>query len=124
MRYHVDTDFLVFAFSIDGDERDLLKKLTESDAEIQISAIAWYEFARGPRTPDQLALARSLFMEDGIIPFSQEIACISAEVFRSLGSPRRKDADIAIGVTASCMDAVLMTRNATDFAGIPHLRTE
>ena len=124
MRYHIDTDFLVFALSVAGAERELLLKLTESEAEIQISAIAWYEFARGPRTPDQLAIARSLFMEDGIIPFSEEIASISAEVFRSLGSPRRKAADIAIGVTASCLDAVLLTRNDYDFAGIPHLRTE
>ena len=105
-----------------GDERDLLMKLTESEAEIQISSIAWYEFARGPRTPDQLAVARSLLMEDGIIPFSEDIASLSAGVFRSLGSPRRKAADIAISVTASCMDAVLLTRNAADFAGIPHLR--
>lgn len=124
MRYHIDTDFLIFAVSIAGAERDLLLKLTESEAEIQISAIAWNEFARGPRTPDQLAVARSLFMEDGIVPFSEEIASISAEVFRNLGSPRRKAADIAIGVTASCMDAVLLTRNDNDFAGIPHLKTE
>lgn len=124
MRYHLDTDFLVFALSYAGPERDRLLELAESEAEIQISAVAWYEFARGERTPEQLAVARSLFFEDGIIPFSEEIAAISAEVFRSLGSPRRKAADIAIGVTASCMDAVLLTRNADDFAGIPRLRTE
>jgi predicted nucleic acid-binding protein len=124
MRYHLDTDFLVFALSSAGMERDLLMKLAESEAEIQMSAVAWYEFARGPRTPEQVAVARSLFLEDGVIPFSEEISFISSEVFRSLGSPRRKAADIAIGVTASCMDAILLTRNANDFAGIPHLRME
>ena len=39
-------------------------------------------------------------------------------------SPRRRAADIAIGVTAAAMDAVLLTRNARDLAGIPDLRLE
>jgi predicted nucleic acid-binding protein len=78
MPYHLDTDFLVLALSSAGPERNRLLQLAESEAEIQISAIVWYEFARGPRTPEQLAVARSLFFEDGIIPFSEEIATLSA----------------------------------------------
>jgi len=124
MRYHLDTDFLVVALSRAGQERTRLLQLAETEAEIQISAIAWYEFSRGPRTPEQLAVARSLFFEDGVVPFSEEIATISAEVFRNLGSPRRRAADIAIGVTASCLQATLLTCNASDFAGIPHLQTD
>ncbi len=124
MRYQLDTDFLVIALSSAGPERIRLLQLADSEAEIQISAIAWYEFARGPRTPEQLTVARSLFFEDGIIPFSEEMATIAAEVFRNLGSPRKRAADVAIGVSAACMGAVLLTRNASDFAGIPHLQTE
>ena len=33
-------------------------------------------------------------------------------------------ADIAIGVTAASMNAVLLTRNTRDFAGIPTLTLE
>ena len=124
MRYHLDTDFLVVALSSAGKERTRLLELAESDAEIQISAVAWYEFSRGPRTPEQLAVARSMFFEDGVVPFSEEIATISAEVFRNLGSPRRRAADIAIGVTAACFEANLLTRNANDFAGVPRLQIE
>lgn len=124
MRVHLDTDFLVFAVSQQGPERQRLTELAESDAEIQISAVAWYEFSRGPRTPEQLAVARSFFFEDGIVPFSEELAALSGEVFRRLGSPRRRAADIAIGVTAASMDALLLTRNARDFAGIPGLEAE
>jgi predicted nucleic acid-binding protein len=123
MRFHLDTDFLVGALSRSGSERTRLLQLAESESEIQISAIAWYEFSRGPRTPDQLAVARSFFFEDGIIPFSEELATIGAEVFRNLGSPRRRAADIAIGVTAASMGATLLTLNPGDFAGIPHLQT-
>jgi predicted nucleic acid-binding protein len=124
MRYHLDTDFLVIALSRSGPERVRLAQLADSEAEIQISAVAWYEFSRGPRTPDQLAIARSFFFEDGIIPFSEELATIAGEVFRSLGSPRRRAADIAIGVTAASMEATLLTSNPGDFAGIPHLQIQ
>jgi len=58
------------------------------------------------------------------MPFSEELAAIAAEVFRSLGSPRKRAADIAIGVIAASMDAVLLIRNAKDFAGIPLLQLE
>jgi len=124
MRVHLDTDFLVFALSQTGPERQRLLELADSDTEIQISAVAWYEFSRGPRTAEQLAVARVLFTEDGVIPFSEELAEAAAEVFRRLGSPRRRAADVAIGVTAAEMGALLLTRNSRDFAGIPDLELE
>jgi predicted nucleic acid-binding protein len=124
MLFHLDTDFLVYALSTAGPERRRLTALADSDAEIQISAVAWYEFSRGPRTPEQLAVARSFFAGEGVIPFSEELAELAAEVFRRLGSPRRRAADVAIGVTATAHEAVLLTRNAQDFAGIPDLTVE
>jgi predicted nucleic acid-binding protein len=98
--------------------------LLGSDARVEMSAIAWYEFARGPRTPEQLAVARTMFDEHGIVPFSEEIAAAAADQFRRLGSPRRRAADVAIGVTARSRGAILLTRNARDFAGIDGLVTE
>ncbi len=121
MRVHLDTDFLVHAVSRAGPERFRLLELAESEANIEMSAIAWYEFARGPRTAQQLAVARSFFSDDGIIPFSEDIAAETAEVFRRLGSPRRRAADFAIGVTALTFRAGLLTRNRRDFAGIEGL---
>ena len=121
MLVHLDTDFLIYALGTTGPERTRLIALAESGSEIGLSAVAWYEFSRGPRTPEQLATARSFFGADGIIPFSESIAEAAADVFRSLGSPRRRAADISIGVTASIAGATLMTRNARDFAGIPDL---
>ena len=124
MRYHLDTDFMVYALSIPGPERRRLRSLADSDAEVQMSAVAWYEFSRGPRTPEQLAVARSFLGEDGVLAFSEGIAAEAADVFRRLGSPRKRAADVAIGVTAAAHEAVLVTRNARDFAGIPGLRCE
>jgi predicted nucleic acid-binding protein len=124
MRIQVDTDFLIYALSQAGAERNRLRRAAESDAVLQISAVAWYEFSRGPRLPEQIAVARSLFGADGVIPFDETLAAHAAEIFRRLGSPRRRTADIAIGVTAAASAAVLLTRNARDFAGIPDLELE
>jgi len=121
---HLDTDFLVYALSVRGRERERLEQLVRSDAEIEISAVAWHEFSRGPRTPEQLAVARTLFGNDGIVPFSEGLAEASAEVFRTLGSPRKRAGDIAIGVTAAAAGASLLTRNTKDFAGIPGVDLE
>jgi predicted nucleic acid-binding protein len=124
MKVHLDTDFLVHALSTEGPERRRLREIADSDATLEMSAVAWYEFSRGPRTPEQLAVARSFFSEDGIIPLSEELAALAAENFRRLGSPRRHSADIAIGVTAVALGARLLTCNARDFAGIADLIVE
>ncbi|MBI3925609.1 MAG: hypothetical protein HY319_08720 [Armatimonadetes bacterium] len=96
--------------------------LVDSGAQVGISAVAWYEFSRGPRTPQQLAVARSFFGPEGVASFSEAVAADAAEVFRSLGCPRTRGNDIAIGVTAVHHGALLLTRNMRDFAGIPDLQ--
>lgn len=123
-RFHLDTDFLVFALSIAGPERERLRALVDGEATLETSSVAWYEFCRGQRTPEQTAVARDLFARDGIIPLDEPIAERAAEEFRRLGSPRKRAADIAIGVTAVVRDAVLLSRNAEDFEGIEGLRLE
>ena len=124
MRIQLDTDFLIYALSQTGAERNRLRRAAESEAVLQISAVAWYEFCRGPRLPEQIAVARSLFAADGVVPLDENLANHAAEIFRRLGSPRRRAADIAIGVTAAATSALLLTRNARDFAGIPDLELE
>ena len=124
MTVHVDTDFLVKAVTNAGWERRRLLQLADSDRAIEISAVAWYEFSRGPRTPEQIATARAFFATDAVIPLSEELAASAADTFRLLGSPRRRAADIAIGVTAAARDATLLSRNSRDFAGIPGLLVE
>ena len=43
MRFHLDTDFLVYALSVAGVERRRLRTLADSDDDVQMSAVAWYE---------------------------------------------------------------------------------
>lgn len=122
--YHVDTDVLIYAISMRGPERQRVEKLLASETVIEISSLVWYEFARGPRTPEQLAVVRGMFNDRGVIPFSEELAETAADQFRRLGSPRKRAADIAIGVVARSRNAILLTRNSRDFAGIDGLDLE
>ena len=121
IRYHLDTDFILKAISTKGPEQTLLRRLSDTDAAIEISAIAWYEFCRGPRSPDQEALARSYLEADGIIPFDETVAATAADMFRRLGSPRKRAADIAIAATALSRGARLLSANSRDYSGIEGL---
>lgn len=123
-RFHLDTDFLVYALATTGPERMRLRALAATDAVLEMSAIAWYEFCRGPRTPEQVAVARALFGDAGVLPFSEDLAEVAADLFRRLGSPRQRAADIAIATCALHRSAVLLTRNVQDFAGIEGLQLE
>jgi predicted nucleic acid-binding protein len=120
-RYHLDTDFLVYALSVRGPERERLQELAASDSVLEISALAWHEFCRGPRTAEQVTVARTLFGEDGVVPLTEAFATAAAEQFRKLGSPRRRAADVAIGVVARECGATLLTHNRRDFRGIDAL---
>ena len=122
--YHIDNDFLVHATSHPGPERKRLVDLAATASTLAMSAVPWYEYPRGPRTPEQLALARFILDEDGIVPLSDELATRAAETFRRAGSPRRRANDIAIGITAAARNATLLTCNAADFVGIDGLIIE
>jgi predicted nucleic acid-binding protein len=122
IRYHLDTDFMLKAISAKGPEQTLLRRLSNTDGAIEISAIAWYEFCRGPRSPDQEALARSFLEADGIIPFDEAVAASAADLFRRLGSPRKRAADIAIAATALSRGARLLSANSRDYSGIEGLK--
>ena len=119
--YHLDTDFLVKALFAEGPERDLLRQIADSTAVIEISAIAWYEFCRGPRTPDQVAIARDVLEDDGVIGFDEDLIAHAADLFRRLGSPRKRAADVAIATTALARGARLLTGNVGDYRGIDGL---
>ncbi len=118
---HLDTDFLVFAIAAAGAERSRLRELTREGAEVRVSAVAWYEFCRGPRTPEQIAVAMDVLSDGGVVPFDATLAERAADVFRALGSPRKRAQDVAIAVTAIAAGATLFTRNARDFRGIEGL---
>lgn len=124
-RYHLDTDFLVLATAHRrGPEHERLMELLRSRAFVEISAIAWYEFVRGPRSPEVLASARSVFGENGVLPFDEAVAQRAGDLFRSAAATRRRAADLAIAAHAIGRRATLLTHNPRDYAGIEGLTVE
>ena len=72
MTLHLDTDFLIYALQTTGWERRRLFEVAESNYALCISAVAWYEFSRGPRTPEQLHVPCA---EDGVAFYSTKPNC-------------------------------------------------
>jgi predicted nucleic acid-binding protein len=72
--------------------------------------------------PEQEALARSYLETDGIIPFDETIAANAADLFRRLGSPRKRAADAAIAATALSCGARLLSANSRDYSDIEGLK--
>lgn len=120
-RFHLDTDFLIRALTRAGAEREKLSALLASDAEIEMSALAWYEFERGPRTPEQLAVGRRMVGVQGVLSFDELRASQAAELFRLLEGRKRHGVDIAIAAAALDRDATLLTCNAKDYADVEGL---
>jgi predicted nucleic acid-binding protein len=120
-RYHLDTDFLIKALMSAGEERDVLRRISDSLVEVEMSALAWYEFCRGPRTPEQEAVARSFLEAEGVIAFDEDLAAKAAALFLQLGSPRRRAFDVAIAATAIARGARLLTSNTRDYSDIDGL---
>ena len=121
-RYHLDTDFLILALTRAGAERRRLADLLASDAEVEMSSLAWYEFERGPRTPQQLAVGRRMIGAQGLVAFDEQRATEAAELFRHLAGRKRHGIDIAIAAAALEREATLLTCNARDYAGIDGLQ--
>lgn len=121
-RYHLDTDFLVLATANRrGPEHHRLLELLQSRAFVEISAIAWYEFLRGPRSPEVLAVARAVFGDEGILAFDEVTAQRAADLYRGAAATRRRAADLAIAAHAIGRRATLLTHNPRDYAGIEGL---
>jgi predicted nucleic acid-binding protein len=87
-----------------------------------ISSLVLYEFLRGPRDADQIALQNSLFPIEDLILFGAREAEVSATLYRAVGRARGREIDLAIAACAIVRDAALWTLNVKDFSDIPGLR--
>ena len=90
--------------------------------KLGISAVALFEWLRGPRLPRELEIQEALLPADAALPFETPDARISADIYRSVKGARRREADIAIAACAIRHNAGLWTLNPADFADIPGLR--
>jgi predicted nucleic acid-binding protein len=120
MTVHLDTSFLVHAFS-STERRMAVDRATEQGHILLISSLVQYEWLRGPRSVEQLALADALFPSESIAVFGPDEARVAAQLYRHVRRARARAADLAIAASAIEHGAALWTLNTGDFDDIPGL---
>jgi predicted nucleic acid-binding protein len=122
MIVHLDTSALVDAVAGERRSYSRLAALVQGNDRLAISAIALYEWLRGPRTERELQSQEDLLPSDAVVLFGSEAAELAARLYRSVRRPRGRDLDLAIAACAIAHDAVLWTINRKDFEDVPGLR--
>ena len=87
-----------------------------------LPSLVLYEWLRGPRLKEELALQDALFPSDSAIPYGFLEATLSAKLNKSVRRARGREIDLAIAAYAIIRDAELWTLNVSDFADVPGLR--
>ena len=98
-----------------------MRGLIEAGERLALPTLVLYEWWRGPRLEEELAVQEALFPTESALSFGTEQAAIAAQLYRSVRRPRGRELDLAIAAHAISRDASLWTLNAEDFEDIPGL---
>ena len=118
----LDTSVLVGSLAGEKRSAPALRKALDSGERILIASLVMYEWLRGPRVVEEIAMQEALFPIEAVVPFGPKEAALSAKLYLSLSRPRGREMDIAIAACAIEREAELWTLNTADFRGIPGLR--
>ncbi len=118
---HLDTSALVTALTGERRAAPVLRGLISDGWRLGISSHVLYEWLRGPRRPDELAVQQMLIAAQEVHLFGSDEALLAADLYRRLGRARGREMDIAIAACAISAGASLWTLNPRDFADIPGL---
>jgi predicted nucleic acid-binding protein len=118
---HLDTSVLIDALT--GPRRSLpaLRRLVADGIRLGVSSLVMYEWRRGPRLDEELALEAVILGPDSVAVFGDLEARVAADVYRKVRRPRGRELDIAIAACALTQDAGLWTLNHEDFRDMPGL---
>ena len=118
----LDTSVLVDSLTGEKRSAPALRRVFERGEVIVVPTMVHYLWLRGPRLPQELALAERLFPEESAIVFGSAEARLSAKLYRLVRHPRGREMDLAIAACAIVREAELWTLNRDDFKDIPGLR--
>lgn len=117
----LDTSVLIDALTGPRRSAPALRRAITRSERILLPSLVLYEWWRGPRTAQELAVQERLFPSGQAVPFGPEEASRAAALYRGLRGARGRELDLAIAATALSQSAVLWTLNVADFADIPGL---
>lgn len=121
MTVHLDTSVLIDALTAPHRAARGLERTLDLGHHVRVSAIALYEWLRGPRTEQELLTQESLLPAHEAIPFGSGESHRAAVLYRRLARPKGRVMDLAIAACAIENSAALWTLNPKDFADIPGL---
>ena len=121
MTVHVDTSALIDALTGPCRSLDALIGLATEGHRLSLSAIVLYEWLRGPRLREELAVQEELFPRDRAVPFAAPQAAIAARLYAGVKRPRGREIDLAVAACALHDGAALWTLNREDFRDLPGL---
>lgn len=118
----IDTSALIESFSGRRGAAAVLRHLIEQGERIVLPSIVLYEWLRGPRREEELALQEELFPGDEAVAFGPAEARTAAVLYGSVRRARGREIDLAIAAVALVRDSALWTLNRDDFEDIPGLK--
>ncbi|MGA3186074.1 MAG: type II toxin-antitoxin system VapC family toxin [Bryobacteraceae bacterium] len=118
----LDTSVLIESFTGGQPLLNSFRALIRQNERLALSSVVLYEWLRGPRFAEELAVQEAAFPSESIVHFNTEDATIASRLYRSLPRPRGREVDIMIAACAIRNEAELWTLNSADFEDIPGLR--
>jgi predicted nucleic acid-binding protein len=119
---HVDTSALVDALTGPRRSLDTLIRLTDEGHRAVLSTIVLYEWLRGPRTSQELAVQEELFPPEAAVPFGPAEAALASRLYKQLPRARGREIDLAVAACALAGGGAIWTLNPRDFSDLPGLR--
>lgn len=116
----LDANYLIGALVSGSSEAAALDAWRREGATFAAPSVAWYEFACGPVSPEEIDLVRSC-LKGGVLPFGEAEATEASRLFNAAGRPRRLRVDAMIAGATLVAGGMLATANSADFAPfVPH----
>ncbi len=122
MIVHVDTSALVDALTGPRRSLETLIALTDRGQRLALSTIVLYEWLRGPRTREELAVQEELFPSEQAVAFGPAEAAVAARLYKQVARARGREIDLAVAACAIANSAGVWTLNPGDFRDLPDLR--
>ena len=122
MIVHVDTSALVDALTGPRRSLETLIALTDRGHRLALSTIVLYEWLRGPRTREELAVQEELFPSEQAVAFGPAEAAVAARLYKQVSRARGREIDLAVAACAIANSAGVWTLTPVDFRDLPDLR--